>query len=195
MRTIFAFATQIANFVLVALMFLIPGFMILSFWWAHENNVHHLSLIPSGFKVTHIIEHSSAGALDVPLPSANGSMLVLYELDADVSSQIAAGGIAELERRSHPSATKKARFLTWHTTPFAFNEAWPRELTSGPEDTARIGDFLQQFWPEETSSPNLERQVSSFLHEPDNFYSIDADGHRIMVVAPVSGRVAYGYAK
>jgi hypothetical protein len=89
----------------------------------------------------------------------------------------------------------EATFLNWHQTPFAFSEAWPPEFSSGPEYAAKIGDFLGRFWSGSTSSPELERKVTDFLHEPGNFYSIDSARRRIIVVAPASGRVAYGFGK
>jgi len=190
----FALAKQIANTALVALMFIIPGIMMLSFWWSYQSDTHLLSLVPNGFGVKRIIGQTSVGDLDVPLPSANGKMLVLYELDTDISAQIAEGGVAELAARSR-SRAENAAFLDWRSTPFTFSDAWPAELSSGSEDAAEIDDFLGQYWGESMSTPELEQQVTDFLHAPGNFYSIGADRRRILVVAPASGRLAYGFGK
>lgn len=192
-RSALALVASLAMPVLWAMLLLVPCFMVLSFWWAGQNDAHRLSLVPPGFAVTRTIDYAYGGG-GVPLPSDKGNGLVLYELPRDTADRIADRGIGELTRLSRSRAGEEALFQTWHQTPLVFGPAWPAEISTGKVEDAEIGDFLRRFWPETTSSLDLEQQATRLLHQPGNFYSFDGE-HRMLVVAPAARRVVFAFSE
>lgn len=187
LRTAVSELMKFAVPVTTALVVLAPAFVILSNWWADQNEAHRVGLIPEGLNVSRTISHAYAGD-QVPLPSANSNGLILYELQAPTAQRIKDGGSVALRNFLFGEGHKDDRFLLWSETPLKLSES-PVEQTS--EVTFR--DIMSGWQP--THAPELEEKATGFLETPGNFYSFANEGRLLMIIAPDVRRVVYAFTE
>lgn len=154
--------------VTAALVVLVPTFVVLSNWWADQDEAHRVGLIPEGLSVSRVISHAYAGD-QVPLPSANSNGLILYELQASTAQRIADGGSVALRNFLFDQGLKDDRFQLWNETPLGLSELSPIEVSQSERNEVTFRDIMSGWQP--TAAPELDQKATDFLETPGNFYS------------------------
>lgn len=178
--------------VTAALVVLAPALVILSNWWADQNEAHRVGLIPEGLNVSRTISHAYAGD-QVPLPSANSNGLILYELQASTAQRITDGGSVALRNFLFGQGQKDDRFQLWNETPLALSVLSPVEVSKSETSEVTFRDIMRGWQP--TADPELEQKAAGFLETPGNFYSFANEGRLLVIVAPEVRRVVYAFTE